>query len=222
MIRLAWLYFSVALCTLLQYFSSKIQIRGLKKVSYSVIYLLTFLWNIIFCIKYSHFFATLRAENLFENLYIEMMFALFQTYCSNQIAHYEVIWQLGSWLRRELPFLSFAERERDRKRRLLTVALEFRYSCSVWAERHQTASWLDEFQSPFNVLQIKRTFKHGPEKRMHAGIVAFFLSSLPFWSKHYLVWKQQTCYSWSVACIFLGVNVYGVVYLACSDYILPV
>ncbi len=132
MIRLAWLYFSVALCTLLQYFSSKIQIRGLKmKVSYSVIYLLTFLWNIIFCIKYSHFLATLRAENLFENLYIEMMFALFQTYCSNQIAHYEVIWQLGSWLRRELPFLSFAERERDRKRRLLTVALEFRYSCSV-------------------------------------------------------------------------------------------
>lgn len=108
MIRLAWLYFSVALCTLLQDFSSRIQIRGL-------IYLLTyFLLNtLFFCVKYSTFLATLRAENLSENLYIyiEMMFALFQTYCSDQIAHYEVPWQLGSWLRRELPFLSFAERE---------------------------------------------------------------------------------------------------------------
>ncbi len=29
------------------------------------------------------------------------------------------------------------------------------------------------FQSPFNVLQIKQTFKYGPEKWMHAGILPF-------------------------------------------------
>ncbi len=122
MIRLAWLYFSVALCTLLQDFSSKIQIRGLN----ILFFLLKFSIKSFFCIKYSNFWATLRAENLSENLYIyiEMVFALFQTYCSDQIDHYEVPWQLGSWLRREQPFLCFAERERDRERRLLNFRVQ--------------------------------------------------------------------------------------------------